>query len=64
MSADLAALALCCAGFAGVALGLLLAAFDPSLLRWVGRDILRVSIGLAGIAALALLAAIGQALAR
>ena len=63
MSADLAALALCCAGFAGLALGALLAALDPALLRSCGRAILAHAVILAFLAGVALLAAIGQALA-
>jgi hypothetical protein len=53
-----------CAGFAGLAAGLLLAAFDPSLLPWCWRPILRISLGLAALAGIALLATLGQALAR
>lgn len=64
MSADLAALAMGCAGFAGIAAGMFLSALDPVLLRDCGSVILRVSVGLAFLAAVALLAVLGQALAR
>ena len=64
MSADLAALAMGCAGFAGIAAGMLLSALDPALLRCCYRPIFRISLGLALFAGVAALAAIGQALAR
>jgi hypothetical protein len=64
MSGDFAALAMGCSGFAGLAAGLLLSAFDPAILRSCGRGILITAIGLAMFAGIALLATIGQALAR
>jgi hypothetical protein len=60
MNNDLALLALGCAGLSGVALGLLLSALDPSLLRWCGRSILWQSVTLAAISAGWLLATLAD----
>lgn len=60
MSGDLAALAMGCAGLAGVALGTLLAALDPSLLRSTQRAILWQAVTCAAIAAGWLLATLAD----
>lgn len=60
MSADLAALAMGCAGLAGIALGALLAALDPALLRCCGRAILWQAVTCAAIAAGWLLATLAD----
>lgn len=60
MSADLALLAMGCAGILGHATGTLLAALDPGLLRWCGRGILWQAVTLAAISAGWLLATLAD----